>query len=194
MWAETIEYKLYNQTVYMTEPEVEKYWAEYYPKIYGYFFRRLNTREEVEDLTSIVIGAFLKALDDPSKQIQNVNAYLWRLAHNQLVNYINNKSKSFIPVDLENFTADFGEQEKAMEELRSQHYQTRVDELIKCVEGSLKQEDLKIVQELIMNDRKSTELVEELNLKSDNIRQKLSRSLKKLREKCTELWYSEATA
>jgi DNA-directed RNA polymerase specialized sigma24 family protein len=35
----------------MQDSDVEKQWSEYYPKVYGYFFRRLNSREDVEDLT-----------------------------------------------------------------------------------------------------------------------------------------------
>jgi hypothetical protein len=32
----------------MTQKQIQNNWEEYYPKVFGYFFRRLNNQADVE--------------------------------------------------------------------------------------------------------------------------------------------------
>jgi RNA polymerase sigma factor (sigma-70 family) len=169
----------------MSPQEIESQWNHYYPKVYGYFFRRIENQNDVEDLTSIVLSIFMDALNRPDMPLQNPHAYLWRVAHNHLVNFINSKSKilTTIPID-ENLDSIDTE----IETHRSRHFQDKVENLMECVERTLEGVELTIVKEVVMFDKKSVEVAAELNLKPDNVRQKLSRSLKKLKQHCTQLW------
>ncbi len=167
----------------MTPFEVQNLWQEYYPKVFGYFFRRISNREDVEDLTSLTLTAFVDNLTN--KSIQNPHAFLWKIAHNQLLVFIRFKQKQPIPISLEE---DFEVEVEATDNSQNQHALDRIKNLMHCVEQNLSGIELIIVKGIIQEERSSAELATELNLKADNVRQKLSRSLKKLREKCTELW------
>jgi RNA polymerase sigma factor (sigma-70 family) len=126
-----------------------------------------------------------KALNNPDKDLTNPNAYLWRITHNYLVDYIKHKSK--IP---QTFVLDENLDflDESMENLRSSHFQAKVQDLMQCVEQNLHGIEYKIVQLVIMYDQTAVTAASELNLKPANVRQKLSRSLKKLKANCLELW------
>jgi RNA polymerase sigma factor (sigma-70 family) len=76
-----------------TLANIDQLWSEYYPKVYGYFFRRVNNRVDVEDLTSIVLTEFFNnTLDNP--KILNPHGYLWSIAYFRLIDHIRTKSKT----------------------------------------------------------------------------------------------------
>jgi len=165
--------------------EVENLWNEYYPKVFGYFFRRLNTRQDVEDLVSVVLEVFIDKVTDKDITIKNKNAFLWRIAHNKLVDFIRTKSKNPVVVG---FEENWNLIDDKAEITFSTAYKGRIGKLMECIKHSLKSEDYQIVLESICNDKKSPEIAEMLNLTAANVRQKLSRNLKKLRKKCRDIW------
>jgi len=165
-------------------------WADLYPKVYGYFLRRLDNRLDVEDLASITLTSFLQKYRQNPDKITNKHAFLWKIAHNQLCLFIKSKSKTFLSISLEDEIEDNIDTgiDLAIENERSKELQIRIQKLIKCMENHLKNPELIIVKRIIMDDEKSTNLGKELNLTPENIRQKLSRSLKKLKIKCKSVW------
>jgi RNA polymerase sigma factor (sigma-70 family) len=165
--------------------DAKQLWEEYYPSVYGYFFRRVNNREDVEDLTSIVMTAFLDNLLNTEKSIQNPHGLLWKIAHNQLALFIRNKNKNPMAIGLED--TDF-EIDREIEDQRSFHYRDRVEILMECANKQLKDIELFIVEQIIMLDKKATQISDQIQLSSQNTRQKLSRSLKKLRQNCLQIW------
>jgi RNA polymerase sigma factor (sigma-70 family) len=167
----------------MMDQNLKTQWDTYYPKVYGYFFRRIDLKDDVEDVTSIVMTKFLSALY--TKNLENPHAYLWQIARNQLAYYIKNKSKHPLSSQLEenHYTLI-----SSIENYRSDHYQSKVDDIMECVKRNLRGEEFTIMQEVVMFDRTSAEVANELRLKADNVRQKLSRSIKKLRQACIDLW------
>ena len=82
-------------------------YEEYFPKIYRYIVLRVGNRTEAEDLTERV---FLKALESiPSFRWRGVplSAWLFRIAHNQVVDYHRtNKSRRHLPLDEALVSAD----------------------------------------------------------------------------------------
>ncbi len=168
------------------QSEAHKLWFTYYPKVYGYYFRRVNVKEDVEDLTSLVLTNFINKITDSSNSIQNPHGYLWRSAHNHLVNYIRAKSKRPAMVGIEGDVIDVIDQD--IENHRSQHYKDKIKHIMRCVKNNLEGLDLKIVEEVVMMDKKSVDVAKVFGLTADTTRQKLSRGLKKLRAKCLDLW------
>lgn len=75
-------------------------YEEYFPKIYRYIAVRLGDRIEAEDLTEQV---FLKALESISSfkwRGAPVSAWLFRIAHNQVIDYHRtSRSKKSLPLD-----------------------------------------------------------------------------------------------
>ena len=171
----------------ITESSLFALWDELYPKVYAYFLRRVDNRLDVEDLTSITLTSFLEKYRRNPDKINNKYAFLWKIAHNQLCLFIKTKSKNFIPISLENEMEEKNI-DIEVENYRSSELQKRIEKLIQCVETNLKNPELQIVKRVIMNDEKSVNLSQELNLTPANIRQKLSRSLKKLKTKCQSVW------
>jgi RNA polymerase sigma factor (sigma-70 family) len=165
--------------------EVEELWYQYYPKVFGYFFRRVNNREDVEDLTSITLTNFLQKWLEKGQEIQHREGYLWRIAHNQLANFIRHKSKKPVPLAIDE---DWQLIDEKLEVEYSHYFRERVQALIKCVQDFLDPTQYRLVKESIFHDRKSPELAEELDMTPANVRQKLSRALQKVRRKCRNLW------
>lgn len=169
----------------MSSQEIESLWNEYFPKVFGYFYRRLNCREDVEDLTSLVMTKFIHSLNE--YDIAKPNAYLWRIAHNQLVNFYREKSKTPVFTSLlENEDQEW--LDESLEQSRSSAYLQRVESLIHCAKLNLKGEEYLLVNSAILEDKKSAELAIELNTKPATIRKRLSRTLQKLRDKCASVW------
>ena len=77
-----------------------EFYEEYFPKIYRYIAVRLGDKTEAEDLTEQV---FLKALESISSfkwRGAPVSAWLFRIAHNQVIDYRRtSKSKKSLPLD-----------------------------------------------------------------------------------------------
>lgn len=64
-------------------------YERYFPRIYKYCLRRVETPQEAEDLTSQVFVRALRALD--SYRGGMVAAWLFRIAHNAVVNHLRSR-------------------------------------------------------------------------------------------------------
>lgn len=171
----------------MSNFNINAEWEIYYPKVYGYFFRRLNNRLDVEDLTSLVLSQFFQTLLDEEKstRILNQNAYLWKIARNQLATFIDNKTKQMTIVGLDD---DIDSIDSELESQTSSEYKLRIEKLLVCVKKALSGLDFSIVNYSLIEDRKSPEVAKLLNLTAENIRKRLSRSVTKLKAECRAVW------
>ena len=75
--------------------QITNLWNELYPRVYGYFWRRIDNRSHVEDLTALVLSNFLFNLESGKIEQDNFG-YLWQIAKNTLFEYCRGKSKNFI--------------------------------------------------------------------------------------------------
>jgi RNA polymerase sigma-70 factor, ECF subfamily len=165
------------------EDNYNKLWDDYYPKVFGYFYRRVNNRQDVEDLVSVTLSGFFASI--ARSEISNQNALIWKIAHNQLVSFIRTKSKNPILID---FSTDESTLDEKVENTRSSNYIQKLEVLLQCINNQLTDEQKSIVQCSIIDDKKSHEIAIELSLTASNVRQILSRSIKKLKTKCKQLW------
>lgn len=177
----------YFMTADMSSREIEALWNEYFPKVFGYFYRRLNCREDVEDLTSIVMTHFFDSLG--KKRITSPNAYLWRIAHNQLASFLREESKTPVQVSLEDCD-DYQWVDQSIENSRLAIYKQRVDRLMECAKASLTGAEYALVWETFFQEKTSNRIAQEHNLKPATVRKRLSRSLQKLRRRCYDLWHN----
>ncbi len=80
----------------MNEPlDIGEVYDRYAPRIYRYIFHRLGQTNVAEDLTSEVFLRFLRARVTPD----NLLAYLYRSAHNIIVDYLRQNPKLLEPID-----------------------------------------------------------------------------------------------
>lgn len=161
----------------MQDSDIQKQWREYYPKVYGYFFRRLNSREDVEDLTSVCLSTFFTKLLDSPSQVQNPPAYLWKIVYNQLNLFLRNKIKTTIPIGIDD---DF--EAPKTEDPFSQSFLDKAKEVWEIAQIHCSQNELLILQAIFLDNKKSSQVAVEMNLKADTVRQRLKRTLDKLRK------------
>ena len=93
----------------MDELSAEKTITEYLRKIYGFSLSKTSTLQDAEDLTQEIVLKLYPAL--LSEDIENVAAFIWRVAKNTLANYYRGKAKNGIgmPIDdlVETLSNDF---------------------------------------------------------------------------------------
>jgi RNA polymerase sigma-70 factor, ECF subfamily len=165
------------------EDNYNKLWDDYYPKVFGYFYRRVNNRQDVEDLTSVTLAGFFANIS--RSEVLNQNALIWKIAHNQLVSFIRSKSKNPVSIDL---SSDENHTDYKIDDLRSDNYKFKLTALQECIQNQLTGDQKLIVHKSIIEDQKSHDIGLEMNLSAANVRQILSRSISKLKSKCKQLW------
>ena len=173
----------------ISNQNLQKEWEYWYPRVYGYFYRRLNDQFIVEELTAQTLNTCFLA-----KDIVNFKAYLWKVAHNYLVKYIDTKSKEFMVVGLDGTESLENESsfevDTKIESSRSKNYKQTVKKLVGCLNKQFKTEQEKqLVNLSIVHDKNSTEIGKELNLKPGTVRQKLARAISRLKKGCTRIWH-----
>jgi RNA polymerase sigma factor (sigma-70 family) len=171
----------------VSRKDVVEAWNYWYPLVYGYFYRRVNNPTDVEDLTANTLNAFfMKA------EIENDKGFVWQTAKNQLYKYI--ESKKLIPdmINLDdNYDAEkqtYAYFEEHIETKYSVHYREKMKQLLDCCRKQLNKQDYEIVFSSIIDNQNSTEIGNDLNISPATIRQKLKRSIIKLKKGCTTLW------
>lgn len=167
-------------------PDFDAMFELYYPKLYGYFFRRVNNKADVEDLAMVTITNFFEVIQ--KKDLEFPANYLWKIAHNQLVNFYSFNSKHKMPIGFDDLETIDKLIDVGVENNRSPYFTLRVETLLKCMQNHLDKVEYDLVQASIFAGKNSTELAAETGLKADNIRQKLHRIFKKTKDKCKKIW------
>jgi RNA polymerase sigma factor (sigma-70 family) len=170
----------------ISEHEAKIAWDYWYPLVYGYFYRRLNSRSDVEELTANSIAALLLKPD-----VQNPKAFIWKTARNQLVEFIKKKKKNPHIVSIENLPEI--PQDKVEENLFdsaefSSNFKNKMDQIQECLKNATTTEEYSLVCCSIIENKNSTQISQIFQIKPATVRQKLKRTIKKLREHCTSLW------
>ncbi len=175
------------QLQYMSnDTNIQTQWEYWYPRVYGYFYKRISSKVEVEDLTANTLSTVFLA-----KNVVNIQGYMWKVAHNYLVRYIDLKTKSPIVVSWDENQNWIPDQDTLQVENKtvSSVYSTKMANLRLCTENQLaSDEDKTLVQLSVFEEKNSTQIGNYLNLKPGTVRQKLARLLLKIKTHCTALW------
>ena len=166
-------------------------WEYWYPRVYGYFYKRISDKTTVEDLTANTLTTVILA-----KDVLNIQGYMWKVAHNYLVRYIDTKSKSPIVVGWDENQNWIPDENSLLteDETVSNVYSTKMANLRICTENQLANEEEKsLIQLSVYEEKNSTEIGNYLNLKPGTVRQKLARLLLKIKTHCTALWSETIT-
>lgn len=106
---------------------------------------------------------------------------MWTIARRAFADFIDKKSKAGLSLE-----------EIEIESNESPYYKARIQDLLSCIEKYVDGENLKIIQLVLLEDKHSHEISNELVLKPATIRKRLSRCLKKVRKKCLNVWIPDA--
>lgn len=72
----------------------------YHQPLYRYIYRQIGTVETARDLTSEVFGRFLQALSNGNGPTNQLRAWLYRVAHNIVVDYYRRQQhRNHLPLD-----------------------------------------------------------------------------------------------
>lgn len=92
-------------------------YEEYFDKIYRYIVIRMGDRMEAEDITQQVFLKALQSINSFKWKGAPFSAWLYRIAHNQLVDYLRKtKRRTSVPLDEITLAADSDPQEDVEKE------------------------------------------------------------------------------
>lgn len=84
----------------MDRQQAERITTEYIKDIYAFTLRRCNSIQDAEDLSQDITIKIFNSLIE-KEDINDVNKYIWTIAHNSLKNYYRKKDNSFIGISFE---------------------------------------------------------------------------------------------
>jgi RNA polymerase sigma factor (sigma-70 family) len=157
--------------------EVE--WNQWYNAIYGYVYRRVSVTTAVEEITTNVLEDFF--MQDTGTIMRDEKSYIFGIARNKVLYWIRSKYRTVNTVELDE-SWDTAKDEHSIE------YKTRMNLLMECAKNKLSLDEFTLVELSVLYDYSSPEVAQKLNLTAATVRQRLSRTLKKLRTLCTKAW------
>lgn len=80
---------------YQDIPSIGESYDQYAPQIYRYIYHRLGNKALAEDLTAEVFVRYIRSQQSPD----NLVAYLYRCAHNLIVDYLRTRPQDLVPLD-----------------------------------------------------------------------------------------------
>ena len=159
----------------MTDYELKLFWDNYYPKVFGFFFKRVQSLSDVEDLTSLIMTQILQKLAD-QHEIENLHSYLWKMCRYKLHDYINQKKNLPNLVELKEYDDD------GLLTSPQSTYKIQADEILKFAKSYIKDDEYFILEMNLIQEFNSTEIGQKLNIKANTVRQKLKRIIHKLQK------------
>lgn len=161
----------------------EEVYNRYYLSVYLYLLKRVQNREDTEDLTSDVFLACYQNFERYDPERASLATWIFVIASNRLKNYYRDR-KPAASLDDEDFREPAGEddleQAAVMEELRG-----AVREAIR----NLPERQQTIVRMRYFSGLNSNEIAARTGLTSGNVRAVLSRTLTKLRNYLEDYYF-----
>jgi RNA polymerase sigma-70 factor (ECF subfamily) len=146
----------------------------YYDRIARYAFVRLGNQSEAEDLAGEVFLRALESLDSYRERGVPMQAWLFRIAHNLIVDHYRKSAKQkTISIDTVDIKAEADPEEQAMAELE-------VARVIKAM-GRLTESQRKVIELRFFGELTSEEAGHVLNKRAGAVRELQSAAIKALR-------------
>jgi RNA polymerase sigma factor (sigma-70 family) len=162
--------------------DFEALFSVYYPKLYSYVRYRVDSLQEAEDLTALAFERALahRASYDPAKGA--FSTWLFRIAHNAIVNHQAQHRRRGVAIDLEEI-ADLPVETQSPEE--TVIHKEVSQSLLRQV-STLSPRDQDILALKFAGRLTNREIAETLELNEKTVSVILLRSLRKLRERIEE--------
>lgn len=153
---------------------------DYYVKpIYRFIYFKVPTREDAEDLTSQTFIKALKYIVEEKKEIKSLQAFLYQLARNLVIDFYRTKAIETLPID-DQLTEAIPDEEIDIKE------KVEIISDLKNVEEALKQISEPYREVVILRyveGLSNKEIAQIVNRSEGAVRVILHRGLNKLREK-----------
>jgi RNA polymerase sigma factor (sigma-70 family) len=141
---------------------------ELLPKLYGYFYRRCEKREDVDDLVMSCIESTLSAeLDQP---IDRINAYIWTVAKHTVYAYYKKRGKEIAITEVDDIPW-------------SRSFEQQHHDLIEQAKQLLTPEKWQLWYAYVGEGESAEVLSVRFNIKANTIRQRCGRITRLLQNK-----------
>ena len=149
----------------------------YYPKIFGFFFRGCQHREMAEDLTATTFTKALRSIKTKGKTIDNFNAWIYKIATNELIMYLNKqrRKRALVVEDADGSLVDRAPDARREGDDFADFW------LVRHAVRQLKTEERVLIEMHFFEKMDYAEMTEILKVKEVTLRSKIHRTLKKLR-------------
>ncbi len=159
----------------LNEARLASLYEEYYNKIARYIFVRIGDRDEAEDLAGEVFLKALQSLDSYKERGIPMRAWLFRIAHNLVVDYLRQAAKrKTVPID--NVQVVTEEDPQAMVEVKME-----LARVAKALD-QLTPAQLQVIELRFFGELTSEEAGRILNKSSGAVREMQSAAIKQLRK------------
>lgn len=145
----------------------------YFPKIYGYIFKRVGNHEIVEDLVSVTFMKVFSNIKDYKHQGYTFGAWVYRIATNNLTDHYRKQGRRK-EVDIET-VAELKDNNLNPEDIANNLYNRK---LIMKVLVNMPEKYQKIINLKFFGEKTNTEIAEILGVKENNCRVLTHRALK----------------
>jgi RNA polymerase sigma factor (sigma-70 family) len=159
------------------ETQLDTLWSEYYPRVFGYFFKRVNSYEDCEELAATSMTIFLNKIENGDLKPTAYYGYLWKIARTQLVNHIRSKnSKPAIVSLLDNEDFEISDLEQRI----SNQYENLILSVFNQANRILSSEEFYLLKLSYQEGKNSTQIAKDLSINAVAVRKRISRIITKL--------------
>ena len=159
--------------------DLPQLFEQLYPKVYNYLRYRVNNIEDAEDLTNVVFERAFTARDQYDDSKGAFSTWLFRIAHNTLVDHFRSNQRRATWEDDAGPPSDIATPEPTLES------QVAQQEMVATVLGGLAQlgeRDQEIIGLKFAGGLKNTEIGDVLDMKAVTVSVALLRAMRRLRE------------
>ena len=160
------------------ESQIDNLWSEYYPRVFAYFFKRVDNYQDCEELASTTMTIFLDKIGQGKLHLENYYGYLWAISRTQLVNYIRAKKSKPALVSIDN---DREIEALTLEQSTSMQYEKLILSVFEQAKDLLTTEELYLLKLSYQEGKNSHQIASELSSNSVAVRKRISRVITKLK-------------
>lgn len=154
----------------------EEYFEQYYQQLFHFLKKKVSSVQSAEDLAMDIFTACYQKFDSFDPARASFGTWLYVIANNKLKNYYRDR-KTFDEID-----ETFSVQEDFEDSILAAEYLGSVRDALCDALESLPQVQREIVIYKYFHNKKSGEIALLVGLTPGNVRQQLSRALRKLKE------------
>ena len=160
----------------MDTNDFEKIYKEYYTRIYAYIKKKISHTQDAEELAGDIFTSFYQNLDKYDADLCGINTWLFVITKNRLKNYYRDRK---VQVSLEEVDEQYAVEESLPESVLIMEQNRR--ELFESLK-LLSARERSIIIKKYYEDKKYSEIAEELGITPGNVRVILKRSMGKLKK------------
>ncbi|MDD7218435.1 MAG: sigma-70 family RNA polymerase sigma factor [Clostridia bacterium] len=157
-----------------TKTEIEKLYQEYYPRIYGYIYNKIFSKEDAEDLTHQVFIKICNKWDTFNSQKASVSTWIYTIARNAVIDFYRTHHRH---TDLEEIDEPVQDELDILENIISEE----VQEMLLQALMKLSQEERDLIILHYYEERSLCSIASDMNIPYGRIKRMHTRALMKLK-------------